>query len=85
MRLASEHSAWLSWSIPRLAIEGMGSQGTFRKRPKLIKIDRDGGVDGDGQTLLLQLIAKVMSSGRRAQDGQETALLESLLPRKQGG
>jgi hypothetical protein len=80
----TQHSAWLSWSIPSLAIAAMGSQGTFKQRPKVIKIDRNGGVDGEGQTLLLQHVMKTLPSSRRAQEGQEAALFARLMLLKRG-
>jgi hypothetical protein len=68
----AEPAIWLSWPLAELNVEGAGVQGTFRKRPKVIKL-----TGPDGLLELLAVLRLYRNSGA-AQPGQEGSLMKAL-------
>ena len=76
----SQAAAALWWSWPLLATEvsAVGTLGVFKKRPRVIRLDRNGGIDSDGDTLVLKIVSKLYRTAGRFQSGQEASLFEAL-------
>jgi len=68
----AEPALWFAWPIASLKIEGVGAQGMFKKRPKVLKI-----TGPDGLIEMIRVLRLMPNSGA-AQPGQEGALLTAL-------
>ena len=68
----AEPAIWLAWPLGEVAVEGAGAQGTFRKRPKVIKVSGH-----DGLLEMLAVLRLYRNSGA-AQPGQEGSLMKAL-------
>jgi hypothetical protein len=77
---SSEPSLWFAWTLAPLEVTTVGTQGAFKKRPGKVRIDQGGGVDVDGNTLVLGSVSLIRASGQ-AQSGQEQSLFDSLVRR----
>jgi hypothetical protein len=75
---ASAPALWWSWSLASTTVEAHGTRGLFKKRPEKITLDRDGGLDGGGDTLLFEEVARNWGRKTGFQTGQEQSLLEAL-------
>jgi hypothetical protein len=75
---AGEPALWWSWPLSTIKVETVGTQGLFKKRPASIRLDRDGGVDADSDTLALKGVVRLFRNSGRAQPGQEESLLKAL-------
>ena len=61
-----------AWPIHDLTIEGVGAQGVFKKRPKVIKVRTDDGL------LEMVSVMRLLPNSGVAQPGQEGALMSAL-------
>lgn len=77
-RSEAEPALWWSWRLASTGVEGHGTQGMFKKRPSKLRIDHDGGADGDGDSIVLGGVAQLFRSSGRYQSGQESSLLKAL-------
>jgi hypothetical protein len=74
----AEPALWWSWPLTSTAVEGHGTQGAFKKRPSKLRLDRGGGAEGDGDSIVLGGVARLYRSSGRYQTGQEGSLLKAL-------
>jgi hypothetical protein len=69
---------WWSWPLSATAVTAVGTQGVFKRRPAAIRLDRNGGVDSNGDTLVLKIVSKLDREARQFQSAHEASLLEAL-------
>jgi hypothetical protein len=73
-----EPELWWSWPLSTIKVETEGSRGLLKKRPAAIRLDRGGGADADGDSLVLIGVNRLFPNSGRAQPWQEKSLLEAL-------
>jgi hypothetical protein len=74
----AEPAIWWSWPLSELRTEAVGSQGLLKKRPTAIVLNRNGGVDGDGDSLVLKGVGRLYRNSNNVSQGQEASLLKVL-------
>jgi hypothetical protein len=80
MSPASQTAAalWWAWPLSSTKITAVGTQGLFKKRPTAIRLDRNGGADAEGDTLILKVVTKLYRKSGKFQSAQEASLFEAL-------
>jgi hypothetical protein len=69
---------WWAWPLSASTVEVHGSQGIVKKRPGKLAVHRAGGVDADGDSVVLHIVGRLYPSMGSVQSKQEASLLNAL-------
>jgi len=69
---------WWAWPLASTEVTAVGTEGVFKKRPSVIRLDRNGGAEAEGDTLVLNMVSKLQRKSRSIQSTQEASLFEAL-------